>query len=311
MRSLIVLPEDRPCAPCAPTLPPPRPKGYCRPLPPARRKPRSVFWRRIRWGLLAVLLAGTIGGGTFAWFRTDLPAQARLALQQAMGEAGANVDLRVGEVNLRGRRHAPLEMLAAAVEVERGDPILSLDLDSLRRRLETIGWVRQATVWRQLPDTLHIEIEEREPFARWQIDGRVYLVDEDGRVLQEIDQADFAGLLLLVGAGASDKAHDLMAMLQTDPLLAGHVVAAIRLRGRRWDIQFDNGVVARLPEENPEAAWARLAALEKNEGLLRRDIVMVDLRLEDRLIVRLSPEAEAAAAANQAAPAKKTPGKRT
>src|SRR3546814_5028444 len=82
----------------------------------------------------------------------------------------------------------------------------------------------------------------------------VYLIDEDGRVLQEGDRTDFANLLLLVGAGASDKAHDLVAMLHADPVLASHVVAAVRLRQRRWDIQFDNGVVARLPEENPQAA---------------------------------------------------------
>src|SRR3546814_10458680 len=103
--------------------------------------------------------------------------------------------------------------------------------------LEAIGWVKQATVWRQLPDTLHIEIVERQPFARWQIDGRVYLVDEEGRVLQEGDRTDFANLLLLVGAGALDKAHDLVAMLHADPVLASHVVAAVRLRQRRWDIQ--------------------------------------------------------------------------
>src|SRR3546814_17627505 len=89
----------------------------------------------------------------------------------------------------------------------------------------------------------------------------VYLIDEDGRVLQEVDRTDFANLLLLVGAGASDKAHDLVAMLYADPVLASHVVAAVRLRQRRWDIQFDNCFISRLTGENPYSAWARLSAL--------------------------------------------------
>lgn len=308
MRSLVVLPDDRPCAPCAPVLPPARPKGYCRPLPPARRKPRSVWWRRVRVGALALLLAGLVGGGTYAWFRTDLPAQARIAMQDILGEAGASVELRLGEVNLRGRVNAPLEALAEAVGVKRGDPILSLDLDMVRRDVESIGWVKQATVWRQLPDTLHIEIVEREPFARWQIDGRVYLIDQDGKILEEGDRPEFAHHLLLVGAGASDKARDLVTMLQSNPVLAQRVVYATRVRSRRWDIAFDNGVVARLPEENPEQAWARLIALERSHGLLRRDIEIVDLRQEDRLTVRLNPEAERPVPV--AAPARKT-GKRT
>ena len=292
MRSLVVLPDDRPCAPCAPMLPPARPKGYCRPLPPARRKPKSVLWRRMKQAMAVLLLAGLAGGGGYAWFRTDLPAQARLMAQDLIGEAGATVDMRLGEVNLQGRVHAPIEALAEAVGAERGEPILGLDLDAVRRRVEAIGWVRQATVWRQLPDTLHIEIAEREPFARWQIDGRVYLIDADGKVLEEGDRPDFHHLFLLVGAGASDKAHDLLDMLSSEPVLASRVVNAIRVRNRRWDIEFDNGVVVRLPEAGPAQAWARLIDLERSHGLLRRDIRVVDLRLDDRLIVQMSPEAE-------------------
>jgi len=292
MRSLVVLPEDRPCAPCAPVLPPARPKGYCRPLPPARRKPKSVLWRRVKQTVGSILLAGLLGGGAYVWFKTDLPQQAKVVAQDLIGEAGATVDMRLGEVNLQGRVHTPIDALAEAVGVERGEPILGLDLDGVRRRVETIGWVKQATVWRQLPDTLHIEIAEREPFARWQIDGRVYLIDADGKVLEEGDRAEFHHLFLLVGVGASDKAHDLLEMLQTEPVLASRVVNAIRVRNRRWDIEFDNGVVARLPEDGAAAAWARLIDLERSHGLLRRDIKVVDLRLDDRLIVQLTPEAE-------------------
>lgn len=292
MRSLVVLPDDRPCAPCAPSLPPARPKGYCRPLPPARKRPKSVLWRRLKQGVAALLVVALTGGGAYVWFKTDLPAQARLAAQDMIGDAGATVDMRLGEVNLQGRVHAPLEALADAVGVERGDPILSLDLDGIRRRVESIGWVRQATIWRQLPDTLHIEIVEREAFARWQIGGRVYLIDAEGKVLEEGDRTDFHNLFLLVGEGASDKAHDLLDMLQSEPVLAARVVNAIRVRNRRWDIEFDNGIVARLPEEGAATAWTRLIELERSHGLLRRDIKVVDLRLDDRLIVQLNPEAE-------------------
>lgn len=292
MRSLVVLPDDRPCAPCAPTLPPARPKGYCRPLPPARKRPKSVLWRRVKQTVAVLLVATLTGGGAYVWLKTDLPAQARLAAQDMIGDAGATVDMRLGEVNLQGRVHAPLEALADAVGVERGDPILSLDLDGIRRRVESIGWVKQATIWRQLPDTLHIEIVERDAFARWQINGRVYLIDAEGKVLEEGDRAEFHSLFLLVGEGASDKAHDLLDMLQSEPVLASRVVNAIRVRNRRWDIEFDNGIVARLPEDGAATAWMRLIELERSHGLLRRDIKVVDLRLEDRLIVQINPDAD-------------------
>ncbi|MBP6818992.1 MAG: FtsQ-type POTRA domain-containing protein [Ferrovibrio sp.] len=309
MRSLVVLADDRPCAPCAPSAPPQRPKGYCRPLPPARKKPKSVLWRRVRWTLALGLLLGLGGGGSYAWLRTDWPERIRNEVQLAIGEAGALVDLRVGDISVTGREHTPPDALLAAVEIERGDPILAVDLDAVRKRVEGLGWVKSAAVWRQLPDTLHIEIVEREPFARWQIDHQVRLIDRDGRVLDDDDRIEFAHLLRLVGPGASDQAAALIAMLESEPVLGRRVVNAIRVRERRWDIEFDNGVIAKLPEETPELAWRRLIELEQRHGLLRRDLESVDLRLNDRLIVKLMPEAVPPTTNN--APAKKPAAKRT
>ena len=45
-----------------------------------------------------------------------------------------------------------------------------------------------------------------------------------------------------------------------------------------------------LPEDGPEAAWARLAELEHSSRLLARDVQIVDMRLPDRLVVRVTPE---------------------
>ena len=46
-----------------------------------------------------------------------------------------------------------------------------------------------------------------------------------------------------------------------------------------------------LPEEEARASWARLARLVAEHDLLQRDIRGIDLRLPDRLVVRMSPEA--------------------
>ena len=46
----------------------------------------------------------------------------------------------------------------------------------------------------------------------------------------------------------------------------------------------------RLPEEDAASAWSKLAALERENKLLSRDVTAVDLRLPDRLIVRVGNE---------------------
>jgi len=92
-----------------------------------------------------------------------------------------------------------------------------------------------------------------------------------------------------VGDDAPSKAPTLLAMLASEPALAARVAAAVRVGGRRWNLRFDNGIDAALPEQEPESAWRRLAALERSDDLLERAITRVDMRLPDRLVVRLAP----------------------
>ena len=60
---------------------------------------------------------------------------------------------------------------------------------------------------------------------------------------------------------------------------------------RRWNLRLTNGIDVRLPETNVAAALDRLVELDRDKKLLSRDITMVDLRLPDRVTVRLSDAA--------------------
>ena len=60
---------------------------------------------------------------------------------------------------------------------------------------------------------------------------------------------------------------------------------------RRWDLVLDRNQKIMLPEQNAPAALERLIALDKAEDLLARDILTVDLRNEQRPVLRLSPYA--------------------
>jgi cell division protein FtsQ len=75
--------------------------------------------------------------------------------------------------------------------------------------------------------------------------------------------------------------------------------ASVLIAQRRWNLRLNNGIDVRLPEGNVAQALDRLVALDREKKLLSRDIVAVDLRLPDRVSVRLS---DAAAQARDDAP---------
>ena len=54
-----------------------------------------------------------------------------------------------------------------------------------------------------------------------------------------------------------------------------------------------NGIKVHLPEVDAYAAWIRLAELAAEQRIFDRDAAAIDLRLPDRLVLRLTPEAAA------------------
>jgi len=74
------------------------------------------------------------------------------------------------------------------------------------------------------------------------------------------------------------------------------VRASVLIGERRWNLRLRNGLDIRLPERGIEQALDMLVALDRDKKLLTRDIVSVDLRLPDRVTVRLSDAAAAARA---------------
>ena len=187
-------------------------------------------------------------------------------------------------------------MILAALDVRQGMPVLDIDLAAAQARLEALTWVRSAEIERRMPDTLFIKIEERRPFAFWQRNGALMLIDRDGMVIPAGDLKSYGPLIVLVGDDAPGYAVPLIDLLKTEPALAARVRAGVRLGQRRWTLRFDNGVEAALPETDAAAAWHRLAALEASGRVLERAISAIDLRLPDRVVLKALPAPSAKSA---------------
>ena len=69
-----------------------------------------------------------------------------------------------------------------------------------------------------------------------------------------------------------------------------HVTASVRVGDRRWNIELDNGIDVALPEKNAESAWHHLAALDRSDKLLARNVQVIDMRLPDRVVLRVPPD---------------------
>ncbi|MER2519393.1 MAG: cell division protein FtsQ/DivIB [Bdellovibrionales bacterium] len=206
--------------------------------------------------------------------------------RDALLRATADARFAVGDIVVEGRSQLDREQLLDVLGLSRGAPILDFNPAAARARILALPWVAEVRVERKLPDSVRVVLQERKPLARWQYSGRLSVIDEEGRELQEAKPEAFATLPLIVGAGAPEAAHDLFEALRNHPRVLELVTAATRVGERRWDLYLQSGVAVKLPEEGLSAALSRLSGIIEKKTLIEREVKVIDLRLTDRLIIQ-------------------------
>jgi cell division protein FtsQ len=254
---------------------------------PRRGRPPRNLRRMVLWGAPLAVIAG-LGAGAVLSSGSSGHEQTSAMLSWT-GALGLTVD----DIEVEGRSATDTATILAALGAHAGTPILAINPARAKEQLEALPWVRSASIQRRLPGTIYVHLVERVPLAVWQHGGKQELIDRDGTVIPVADLSRFANVPTVVGGDqARHGAADLIDLLATEPDLASRVTAAILVGNRRWNLRIDNAIDVMLPEDDAAGAWARLAKLERANRLLQRDVQIVDLRLPDRLVVRVNDPAK-------------------
>jgi cell division protein FtsQ len=207
-------------------------------------------------------------------------------------DASANaIGFRIAAIALAGQKQVSREEVLATAGVTGRTSLLFLNAETARQRLKTNPWIADAAVLKLYPDRLQVQVTERQAFALWQKDGRVAVIADDGTVLEPYVARRFTALPLVVGVGAESRAKEFLALMGRYPEIRDAVRSSVLVAERRWNLRLKNGVDIRLPESDIERALDTLVALDREKKLLSRDITAIDLRLPDRVTVRLSDSA--------------------
>ncbi len=237
---------------------------------------------------LVLLLAGTFGYGAVAG--QHVPAILDWC-RDARDVAANTLGFRIAAISLTGQKEVSREEVLTTAGVTGRASLLVLDADAARARLMANPWIADAAVLKLYPDRLQMSVTERHAYALWQKNGQLNVIAADGTVLEPFVEDRYLALPLVVGAGAGRRAKEFFGVIDRYPDIRSALRASVLVAERRWNLQLKNGIEVRLPETNIEDALDRLVALDRSKKLLSRDITLVDLRLADRVTVRLSDAA--------------------
>ena len=256
---------------------------------PGRRQGGLRYWLRLAWKATAVLALLAVGFG-------------------AALRAGSSPLLEVRRVVVRGNSWLSEQEVLGLVEGLVGSNVLVTDLSAWRERLLASPWIGDAVLRRVLPATVEIAVQERKPLGLGRVDGRLFLVDDQGTLIDAFGPR-YAALDLPVidglgrdsaGARAVDRrrvglAARLLQSLGRQPDLARRV--------SQIDVSDPRDAVVILDQDTAllrlgdEQFLERLRSYVELEGRLRErvpEIDYVDLRFGERVYVGAAQGSEAA-----------------
>ncbi|HEV7288597.1 cell division protein FtsQ/DivIB [Sphingomonas sp.] len=241
----------------------------------------ATLHRIIAWSITGIAVASLIGVAVLF----GVPGVVGTAAAEVVGRAG----FRVQQVEVTGIKRADKMTVYNYALDEKSRAMPLVDLDEVRGRLMTIGWVADARVSRRLPDTLVVDIVERKAAAVWQHQGQLMLIDAEGVLLEPVSAEAMPDLPLVIGDGAYAQQPAYQKLLAAAPALRPLVKAATWIGNRRWDLSFNTGERLALPEGEEAAAKAlvKFAELDGADRLLGRGYLRFDLRDPTRLVVRM------------------------
>ncbi len=202
----------------------------------------------------------------------------RNEISQSVYEITADIGFNLENVLIEGQVNTKSQDILSTLNADTGTSILSIDLDEVKSQIEKISWIKKSIIERRLPSTIYIGIIERIPIAIWQVNQKLYLVDDEGYKITNSNIEKFANLLHIVGPDANIYAKNLLDTLNLYPELISKIVSAVRYGERRWNLNFQQQITVKMPESGFEKALEYLSELQKSEKLFDQNLKSLDLR---------------------------------
>ncbi len=241
-------------------------------------KKRSAYWRGER--IVIFLKRGCVVLFVFIFI--------------AVAVLGAKLLVRafpVKNIMVSGNYYLEESEIAEAVDIRDGSSLVELSLVELKARLKRNTWIKKVSLRKRFPDTIMVDVEEAVPRALLSLDGRIFLIDTGGNVLEEIEDESTSFLPVIVGINPKkDRGGILEAMKLINALDENDILS------RKESIEImlkPYGLVMNLDGDNIKVGYGRYAkkigrwkALEMEVKKKDIAIAYIDLRFNNDVIIK-------------------------
>jgi cell division protein FtsQ len=195
------------------------------------------------------------------------------------------------QITFTGNQHLNDEDLRALTGLGEKENLATLSSGSVFRNMSASPWIRSVSVRKEFPGTLQVLIKEAEPFALLDMGGRHFIVDNKGKLLEELKDSSIPFLPIIVGnpfekKEAFGEAINLVKAIKEAGLLSRKDrIEVIANKQQEMTANFD-GVVVKVGTGDYREKLIRLLELEQEIKSRRIPVDYIDLRFANRVVVK-------------------------
>jgi cell division protein FtsQ len=175
-----------------------------------------------------------------------------------------------------------LESIMIATGIKAGTRIRSVDLRQTNNRVMAVPGIKNAST-RRLPNgDLIIKTQQHTAVAMWSDGAMYYPLSADGtKIDTPFDKPDENTIVF-----RGELPENLTDIINSVSALSEHIDYINMIESRRWNIHTKNGITIYLPENNPMVAVNKISVLNQTHKILSRDIEIIDMRDNARILVK-------------------------
>ncbi len=197
----------------------------------------------------------------------------------------------VNRVIITGNIHLPDEDIKNLAGLKGGESLLRLSGWGIFRKISASPWINYVAVRKEFPDQLHILVRETEPFALLDMKGHLFIVDERGKMLEELKESSMPFLPIINGDPYQEKevfseAINLVrAIKETGLQSRKNHIEVIAHKPQELALNLD-GLVVKVGAGEYGDKLSRLMELEGEINARRIPVDYIDLRFANRVVVK-------------------------
>ena len=195
----------------------------------------------------------------------------------------------INNIQILGIKNIPKETIIKIVNNEKKSNILNVNLLNIYNNLSNNDWVEELYIERVLPNTIKINIKEKEAIGIWQYEMSNKLITKNGEIISTANINKFKiDLPIIHGNHANKNANLILKVLETNKVLTKNIWSLHHINNRRWNLHFKQGIIVLLPSKGVLKAWNEVIKLQKNYDVLNLGLTELDLRNPNKILGKIS-----------------------